>query len=99
MATSYIFRSSYKLPTSEIHIISVEVSRGPLVEQLRLTYNESSITQVFRVYKGLDELLSNYLEIETHIGPIDISDTKTGKEVNSLILYNCTLIRNTKATL
>ena len=43
---AYIFRPSNVTPPFYLHVTSMQISKGPLLDQVQLVYNESSITQV-----------------------------------------------------
>ena len=76
---AYIFRPQANLPPVNLSISSFHFIDGDLVKELQLIFNESSITQVIRLYTGLDNIMGNYLDIEMHVGPIQVFSE--GKEV------------------
>mmetsp|Transcript_3370 Transcript_3370/g.4180 ORF Transcript_3370/g.4180 Transcript_3370/m.4180 type:complete len:766 (-) Transcript_3370:54-2351(-) len=86
---AYIFRPQANEPPRNLSISSFKFVDGPLVKELQLVFNESSITQVVRLYVGLDDVMGNYLDIEMHLGPLDVEyPTRDGKEYVSRFQTN-----------
>jgi PKD repeat protein len=82
---AYIFRPADYIHATNTTIISFTVVSGPLVLELQTVYNESDITQVIRLYTGLDSVMGNYVDVEMHLGPLDVNKPyRTGKEVRTL---------------
>jgi len=78
---AYIFRPADYIQATNTSILSYFVVQGPLVQELQTVYNESDITQVIRLYTGLDSVMGNYVDVEMHLGPLDINHPyRTGKE-------------------
>ena len=85
---AYVFRPQAHLSPANLSIDSFSFIDGPLVKELKLTFNESSLTQIVRLYSGLDNVMGNYLDVEIHIGPIELeTDPLKGKEVSFYFLY------------
>ena len=78
---AYIFRPQANEPPRNLTITSYSFVDGNNVKELKLVFNESSITQITRLYVGLDDIMGNYLDIEMHLGPLNISyPVEDGKE-------------------
>lgn len=79
---AYIFRPQANVSPRNLSIVSYHFVDGMYVKELQLQYNESSVTQVVRLYTGLDSIMGNYLDIEMHVGPIEVlKKSREGKEV------------------
>jgi hypothetical protein len=79
---AYIFRPADYQRAINTSIVEFTLIDGPLVKELKTVYNESYITQVVRMYTGLDSVMGNYVDVEMHLGPLDIdTPTRWGKEV------------------
>lgn len=85
---AYIFRPQANQSPTNLTIDRYHVIDGPLVKELKIVYNESSITQIIRLYVGLDDIMGNYVDVEIHLGPLNVSYPKEqGKEVCKLFLF------------
>ena len=75
---AYIFRpnNSNPFPVCKDNIATVEVNKGPLVQEVRQTFGPF-VSQVIRLYAG-----ESHAEFEYTVGPIPVGD-KLGKEIIS----------------
>jgi hypothetical protein len=66
-----------------MQLVSYDVVQGPIVQELRQVFNESSATVVFRVFSGLSFQMGSNFDVEVHTGTIDVDEASlVGKEVS-----------------
>ena len=75
---AYIFRPDGDITFPLDRITYTALDKGPLVDELRITYEGGWLSQIARVYHGEEAI-----EIEWVVGPIPVDDG-VGKEIIAL---------------